>query len=161
GLHGTIDIPQQGARQLALSGLSVRGQRVHFELAATLGTARFEGLVRGDSLAGSFAQGGFTSLFHLERASEVGVGPANSAGSGTTEDFAGDAWAAVAFLRSRPDIDRRHIGLLGHSEGGLIAPRVASRSTDVAFVILLAAPAVPGEQILLSQGQLISRVQGA
>ena len=53
----------------------------------------------------------------------------------TTEDFAGDAMAGVAFLRTRPEVDRKKIGLIGHSEGGIIAPMVASRSKDVAFIV--------------------------
>ncbi|GAB5403245.1 MAG: alpha/beta fold hydrolase [Aureliella sp.] len=76
-------------------------------------------------------------------------------------DFATDAQAAVEFLRSRSDIDSTKIGLCGHSEGGLIAPMVASEDQDLAFIILLAGPGVNGEQILLSQGQLILKAAGA
>ncbi len=96
------------------------------------------------------------------RSDDRGVG--GSSGSlrqATTEDFAGDVLAAVAFLKTRKDIDRRHIGLIGHSEGGLIAPMVATRSSDVAFVVLMAAPAVTGEQILYRQGELIAKAMGA
>ena len=54
--------------------------------------------------------------------------------SATSEDFAGDAWAAWQTLSTRPEIDARRIGLLGHSEGGLIAPMLAAAHPEIAFV---------------------------
>ena len=77
-----------------------------------------------------------------------------------SEDFAADVIAGVKYLRARADIDPKRIGLIGHSEGGLIAPMVATRSRDVAFIVLLAGPGVPGEQILYAQGEAISRSMG-
>lgn len=79
----------------------------------------------------------------------------------TSEDFAGDALAAWQALRSRPDIDPRRIGLLGHSEGGLIAPMLAARTPGIAFVVMLAGPGVTGEQIMLTQAALIMKAAGA
>jgi uncharacterized protein len=79
----------------------------------------------------------------------------------TTEDFAGDALACVEFLKSRPEIDPKQIGLIGHSEGGLIAPMVAAKSQDVAFIVMMAGTGLPGEQILYLQGALISKASGA
>lgn len=73
----------------------------------------------------------------------------------TTEDFVSDALAAVAYLHQRPDIEARHIGLIGHSEGAVIAPAVAVRSREVAFLVLVGAPAVRGDAILEKQGELI------
>jgi pimeloyl-ACP methyl ester carboxylesterase len=78
----------------------------------------------------------------------------------TSEDFANDVEAAFEFLRIQPEISARKTGLIGHSEGGLIAPIVATRRTDVAFVVLLAGPGVNGREILLTQGQLILRAEG-
>jgi uncharacterized protein len=78
----------------------------------------------------------------------------------TTKDFAGDVLSGIEYLKSRKDIDSSRIGLIGHSEGGLIAPLVAVESKDVAFIVLMAAPGVTGEEIILSQGELISRAQG-
>jgi uncharacterized protein len=80
--------------------------------------------------------------------------------SATTADFAGDAEAALAFLKSREDIAARKIGLIGHSEGGVIAPMIASRSSDVAWIILLAGPATKGAETLLLQSDLIARADG-
>jgi len=82
-------------------------------------------------------------------------------GAATSEDFAGDALAAWQFLGARRDIDPRRIGLLGHSEGGLIAPMLAARTPGIAFVVMLAGPGVTGEQIMLKQGALIMKANGA
>jgi uncharacterized protein len=78
-----------------------------------------------------------------------------------TRDFANDARAAIAYLKTRPEIDAERIGLIGHSEGGLVAPMVAQNSKDVAFVVMLAGPGVPGRDILLEQARLISKAMGA
>lgn len=75
----------------------------------------------------------------------------------TTEDFAGDALAGVAHLNSRPEIDPKAVGLVGHSEGGVVGPMAAARSEDVAFIVLLAGTGLPGDEILLRQNELILR----
>lgn len=80
--------------------------------------------------------------------------------SATTADFATDVAAACAFLRTRSDIRSSDIGLIGHSEGGLIAPIVAVEHTEVAFMVLLAAPGLPGEEVILAQQQLILKASG-
>ncbi len=80
--------------------------------------------------------------------------------SATTEDFTQDALAAVDYLRKRGDINPSAIGMLGHSEGGLIAPRAAVESGDLAFIVLLAAPAQPGDEIIRSQTELIAISEG-
>ena len=78
----------------------------------------------------------------------------------TSEDFAADALAGVEYLKTRKEVDAKQIGLIGHSEGGLIAPMIAVKSNDVAFVVLMAAPSVTGEAILYAQEALISRAMG-
>lgn len=78
----------------------------------------------------------------------------------TTEDFTYDALAAVDFLATREEIDSSKIGIAGHSEGGLIAPKAAIRSTKVAFIVLLAGPGVPGADILRLQQRLIMKASG-
>ncbi len=80
--------------------------------------------------------------------------------SATTEDFAGDAEAALAYLNTRKEIDPKKIGLLGHSEGGLIAPMVATHSQTIAWIVLLAGPGLKGEDVLLLQSELILRAAG-
>lgn len=81
--------------------------------------------------------------------------------TGATPDFASDALAAVAYLRSRSDVDAGRIGVLGHSEGALVAPLVANRDSQVAFVVLLASSGVDGKALLEMQLIAINRAQGA
>ena len=57
----------------------------------------------------------------------------------------------MAWLKTRPEVDPHNIGLIGHSEGGAIAPMVAARNRDVAFMVLLAGPGVRGDEILPAQ----------
>ena len=78
----------------------------------------------------------------------------------TSADFATDVESAIAYLKTRKEINKKQIGLIGHSEGGLIAPMVASRSEDVAFIVLLAGTGIPGDQILLLQQKLTGKADG-
>lgn len=78
----------------------------------------------------------------------------------TTKDFASDILSAVNYLMSRKDIDKKNIGLIGHSEGGIIAPMVAADSKDVSYIVLLAGTGIPGGELLLLQQQLIGKTQG-
>lgn len=78
----------------------------------------------------------------------------------TTMDLAGDAQYAIAYLKTRKDIDAARIGLIGHSEGAMIAPTIAASSPDLPWVVLLAAPATKGEDTLLNQSDLIARAGG-
>lgn len=71
--------------------------------------------------------------------------------SANSADFATDVEAAVAYLKTRKEVNKNQIGLIGHSEGGMIAPMVASKDKDVAFIILLAGTAIPGDEFLLLQ----------
>lgn len=96
------------------------------------------------------------------RADDRGVGGSTgNTALATTADFAQDALAGIRYLRGRADIDLGRIGLIGHSEGGLAAPLAAARAPDeVAFVVLMAGPGVPGEEILYRQTELIMRANG-
>jgi hypothetical protein len=78
----------------------------------------------------------------------------------TTADFTSDAEAAVAWLKTCADVDPKWIGVLGHSEGGLIAPAVAVGDASVRFVVLMAGPGVRGDALFLKQMELLSRVNG-
>ena len=78
----------------------------------------------------------------------------------TTIDFASDADAAVAYLKTRPEVDQHKIGLIGHSEGGIVAPMAAAGNPDVAFVVMMAGPGVRGDEILPAQLILISEAAG-
>ncbi len=108
-------------------------------------------------LADSLTRRGIAVLRYDER----GVG--KSAGNhteATTKDFAADVAAAVQFARTQAEIDPQKIGLIGHSEGGMIAPMVAAMDPEIAWLVLMAGPGVNGEQILYSQGQLIVAAEG-
>jgi pimeloyl-ACP methyl ester carboxylesterase len=148
-LAGTLTLPKSGERFAAVLLISGSGAQDRDE--SLLGHRPF--LVLADYLT----RRGIAVL----RLDDRGVG--GSTGdlpNSTTDDLAGDALAAVEFLKSCPEIDPRRIGLVGHSEGGLIAPLAASRSDDVKFIVLLAGPGVTGEEILYAQGDLITRAGG-
>lgn len=95
------------------------------------------------------------------RYDDRGVGASTGSFSGsTTADFATDTEAAFEYLKTRTEINPEKIGLLGHSEGGMIAPIVAATHQDVGFIILLAAPGVSLGNVLLKQQELISKSMG-
>lgn len=78
----------------------------------------------------------------------------------TTADFATDVEAAVAYLRTQDWVDQSKIGLIGHSEGGMVAPMVASKDKKIAFMVLLAGPGVPCAEVLAQQGDDILKEKG-
>ncbi len=92
-------------------------------------------------------------------------GTAQSTGTfagATTHDLATDALAVLRFAESVQEIDPAKIGLIGHSEGGLIAPIVAGLAADeVAWIVMLAGPGVSGDELLRVQGRLILEASGA
>jgi pimeloyl-ACP methyl ester carboxylesterase len=75
----------------------------------------------------------------------------------TNADFVSDVIAGVEFLKMQKEINPNKIGLIGHSEGGVIAPLVASKNPDITFIVLMAGSGLPLEQILYMQGELIAR----
>ncbi len=150
-----------------------------FDLAGTLtlpeGTGPFPAVVL---ITGSGQQDRDETIFHHKpfkviadhltrngiavlRYDDRGIGGSKGNVTGATSlSFAGDAEAAVAFLLGRPDIDPEKIGLAGHSEGGVIAPIVASRNGSIAFVISLAGPGVTGHDAIIQQNIDFFRVAG-
>lgn len=77
-------------------------------------------------------------------------------------DLANDALAGVAYLRARSEIDSSRIGLIGHSEGGMVGPLAAVRARGaVHFLVLLAGVGIPGDELLRRQSSTIARMQGA
>ena len=148
-LSGTLTLPQGPGPFPVVVLLSDNGPRDRDE--AIEGHRPF--LVLSDHLT----RKGIATLRFDKRGGGKSTG---SYAEATIEDFAEDAQAAVIYLKTRKDLDPRRIGLIGHSEGGLIAPIVASRSTDIAWLVLLAAPALKGEDILLLQSELIMKVAG-
>jgi pimeloyl-ACP methyl ester carboxylesterase len=108
-------------------------------------------------IADAFTRKGIAVL----RCDKRGVGKSTgNPDTATTMDLAADSKAALAYLKSRKEVDGTRIGLLGHSEGAIIAPYLAGHSKDVKWLVLLAAPATNGEQTLLNQSELIGRAGG-
>lgn len=109
-------------------------------------------------LADHLARAGIAVL----RCDDRGVGGSTGDFSAsTTADVVTDVQAMVAFLRTRAEIRPAGIGVIGHSEGGLIAPFVAAEDPRLAWIVLLAGPGVPGEEILLLQNARLLEVGGA
>jgi alpha/beta superfamily hydrolase len=110
----------------------------------------------------------FLLLAHELTQSGVGVLRFDERGVGESEgrfqdaelsNFIGDVTSALDFLKSRQEVDKEKIGLLGHSIGGIIAPQVAIQE-DIAFLLLLAAPAVDGDKLLLKQTSDLQKLRG-
>ena len=78
----------------------------------------------------------------------------------TIEDFATDAEAAFNYLKTRKEINSKKIGFAGHSEGGTVAPIVAANNKDVAFVVMMAGTAIPGDEILMLQNYMFGKADG-
>lgn len=78
----------------------------------------------------------------------------------TSADFAADTEAGIAFLKTRTEINPKKIGLIGHSEGGIIAPMVAAKDHSVAFIALMAGTGIKGSDLLPMQGRLVAMAMG-
>ncbi len=101
-------------------------------------------------LADHLTRRGIAVLRYDDRGIAKSTGDFNTA---TSADFATDVLSAVEFLKTRDEIDIRHIGLIGHSEGGSIAPMAANGTKDIAFIVLLAAPGISGKDTALWQAE--------
>lgn len=88
-------------------------------------------------------------------------GSSGDVAESTTSDFADDVVAGVDALAARAGIDGSRVGLIGHSEGGLVAPLAASRSDRIAFAVLIAGTSVTGAEIIYDQGRRIALANGA
>jgi dienelactone hydrolase len=108
-------------------------------------------------LADHLTKNGFAVLRYDDRGTAASGGDFKTA---TSFDFATDAQAALEYLASRKEINRKKIGMMGHSEGGIIAPMVAGKSKKAAFIVLLAGTGIRGDQLLLMQQEAIGAVSG-
>ncbi len=110
-------------------------------------------------IADRLSRNGFAVL----RVDDRGAGGSSALGleTSTSENYSLDVLAGVEFLKSHPNIDAAKIGLIGHSEGGLIAPMVyAAAPDDIAFMVLLAGPGVTGKDVITAQKKLIMEAMG-
>ena len=108
-------------------------------------------------LADFLTRNGIAVLRYDDRGTFASTGKFETA---LTQDFATDASAAVDYLKTRKEIDIKKIGIIGHSEGGIVAPMVASSRNDLNFIVLMAGPGISGNEILMLQSELISRANG-
>lgn len=108
-------------------------------------------------LADALTRAGIAVLRYDDR----GVGGSEgSPATATSEDLSRDAEAAFDVLRQLEDIDPQRVGIVGHSEGGMIAAMLAARRPEVAAIVMMAGTGVDGGRILLSQGELVLRAEG-
>jgi uncharacterized protein len=149
-LTGTLSLPRGRVRVPAVALLTGSGPQDRDE--TIFGHKPF--LLLADALT----RAGMAVL----RFDDRGVGGSTAGPEGaTSRDFARDALGAAAFLRGQPGVDPRAIGLLGHSEGGLIAVLAAAADPGIAFIVMLAGPGLPGAKLLELQSAAVLRSQGA
>ena len=147
-LAGTLTIPKSGS--FAKVAILVSGSGPQNRNEELIGHKPF--LVISDYLT----RNGIAVLRYDDRGIAESEGDFKSA---TSDDFATDTEAAAAYLRSRTDMAGKSIGVIGHSEGGMIAPIVASR-TPIDFIVLLAGPGREIDFLLEEQSTAISKVMG-
>ncbi|MBL0157256.1 MAG: alpha/beta fold hydrolase [Bryobacterales bacterium] len=149
-LAGTLTLPNGKGQHPAVVLISGSGPQDRDE--ALMGHRPF--LVLADYLT----RAGIAVLRYDDR----GVGKSTGAfGKATTQDFADDAEGGLTYLKTRADIAGARVGLAGHSEGGIVAPIVAARRTDVAFIALLAGTGVSGADVILAQVEALAKASGA
>lgn len=149
-LSGTLSLPKEKGTCPAVILVSGSGPQDRDE--ALLGHKPF--LVLSDYLT----KNGFAVLRYDDRGFGKSTGNYSASNS---SDFAKDAYAAVQYLKTRKEINKKKIGIIGHSEGGIIATKLAAEYKDVAFIVLLAGPGMSGDQILLQQQEVIGKASGA
>ena len=148
-IAGTLTLPRGGGKYPAVLLISGSGPQDRNETVA--GHRPF--LVLSDYLT----RNGIAVL----RLDDRGVGGTDPGSpSATGENFAEDVLTGVNFLRQRKEINPKMIGLVGHSEGGMIATMVAARTNDVSFIVLLAGLGQRGEDVIYTQIELIDKAQG-
>ncbi len=148
-LAGTLTLPQGAGPFPAV--ILIAGSGPHNRDETVMGHHIF--LVISDYLT----RRGIATLRYDKRGIGSSTGDYDKA---TSEDFAADALAGVVYLKGRKEINGQKIGLIGHSEGGLIAPMVAVKSPDISFIILMAGPGLNGEKVLNSQSVLALKAAG-
>ncbi|WP_133524686.1 alpha/beta hydrolase family protein [Flavobacterium sp. 245] len=148
-LAGTLSLPKKEGNFPAV--ILISGSGGQNRDGETLGHKPF--LVLADFLT----KNGFAVLRFDDRGVAQSTGDISKA---TTADFARDVQAGVDYLQTREEINKNKIGLIGHSEGGVIAPIVAGNSKTIDFIVLLAGPGLRGDKLLLLQKEAIERESG-
>lgn len=149
-LAGTLSLPKGAGPHPAVVLISGSGQQNRDE--------EIFGFKPFAILADALAKQGIAVLRYDDR----GIGGSTTGTiDDTSETYAADVESAYSYLKTRSEIDPKKIGLLGHSEGGIIAPMVAVDKGDVAFLVLLGGPGTPGNQVLEEQVAAIAKAGGA
>ena len=148
-LAGTLTMPETGSNFTAV--ILVSGSGAQNRNSEFFGHKPF--LVIADYLT----RQGIAVLRYDDRGVAQSTGDPRMA---TTADFATDVESAIAYLKSRKEINSEKIGIIGHSEGGIIAPMVAAKSNDVNFIVMLAGMGIRGDKVLLFQEELAYRTSG-
>ncbi|WP_375419074.1 alpha/beta hydrolase family protein [uncultured Hymenobacter sp.] len=107
-------------------------------------------------LADYLTRRGVAVLRFDDRGAGKSAGPAGV----TSLDLVSDAQAGLNYLRTRPEVDLSRLGLVGHGEGGNVALLAATQSLPPAFVVALAAPGLPGRDLLVQQQTATLRTMG-
>jgi len=143
-LSGTLTLPSDGRMSKIVIMISGSGPQDRNEEAGQFKHKPF--LVWSDHLT----KKGIAVLRYDDR----GVGKSTGKFSGATSaDFAEDVQAAIQYIKSRQDLRSLKLGLVGHSEGGMIAPIVATKDPSVKFIVLLAGPGIPISELMVQQGR--------
>jgi hypothetical protein len=145
-LAGTLTLPQKEGNYPVVILITGSGPQNRDE--EILGHKPF--LVISDYLT----RNGIAVLRYDDRGTAKSTGDFKTA---TTFDFASDVESAISYLKTRKEINAKKIGLIGHSEGGIIAPMIAAKSKDVAFIVLLAGPGISGDKLILLQKERIEQ----
>lgn len=152
-LAGTLTLPEGDGPFPALVLISGSGQQNRDEeLSIVPGYKPFR------EIADHLTRQGIAVLRYDDRGvGESGGDPSEA----TSADFADDAEAAFAYLQGRPELDGKQIGILGHSEGGIIEAMIGARNPNVAFLISMAGTAVSGYDTIIKQVERLALASGA
>ncbi len=152
-LAGTLTLPEGDGPFPAIVLVTGSGPQDRDESLAPLAAIKPFRLI-----ADALTRKGMAVLRYDDRGTAKSTGDFASA---TTADFASDASAAIDFLLARKDIDPAQVGLLGHSEGGLVAAKLGATNKNLAFIISMAGPAVSGEEVVIQQNKRVSEAENA
>ena len=152
-LAGTLTLPEGDGPHPAVILVSGSGPQDRDESLAPVTSLRPFRLI-----ADALGRAGIAVLRYDDRGVGQSTGVFEDA---TLDDFTADAAAGIAYLLSRDEIDAGQVGLIGHSEGGMVASRLGAQDVGLAFIVTLAGPGVSGRDVLMVQNEKIMRVAGA
>lgn len=147
-LRGTLTVPPRGTGAQVPAIVTITGSGPQDRDASITGVKAYRPYYQ---LADTLGRRGIAVLRLDDRGAGSDVGPL----SVTTADLADDIRAAVAYLRAQPEIDARRVGVVGHSEGGTIAPMVAAADSALAAVVIMGGSVSPGRELITFQQRYV------